>query len=131
MNCRDMSDIALKTAAMLDPSIHLSSQKYPKDLGSWGLDEPKLDELIRHLKNLTVELKVYDINDEEFPTFKGKNLLEIELKSDTKNARKVIDVLKRIKAFPIEEHHITNLPAKKIRLVEEEKLDSVYPESSI
>jgi len=121
MNSKEMADILLKTAASIDPSIHLGSTKYPKDLGSWGIDESKLDELKRHLSKLVVELRVYDINDEEFPTFKGKNLLELEIRSDAKSEQKVIDVLKRIKAFPIEEHHITNLKLKKKPV--EEKLD--------
>lgn len=131
MNCRDMADVVLKIAAALDLRIHLSSQKYPKDLGSWGLDEIKLEELKRHLSKLSVELKVYDIDDKEFPTFKGKNLLELEVRSDEKSAKKAIDVLKRIKAFPIEQYHITNLSLKKKKLIEETLDSGAYPESSI
>lgn len=85
-----------------------ASAKYPKDLGSWGLDETKIEELKRHLSRLTVELKIFDINDEEFPEFTGKNLVEVEINSDNKSSQKAIDVLKRLKAFPIEEHHISN-----------------------
>jgi hypothetical protein len=114
MNTREMAYVALKTALYLDPSLSKSaSSKYPKDLGSWGLEESKLDELKRHLSKLKVELKVFDLNEEEFPGLKGKNLVELELRSDAANGKKVVDVLKRIKAFPIEQHHITNVKQKK------------------
>lgn len=118
MNCRIIADILVKTALKLSPNIHLSSTKYPKDLGSWGMDETNIDELIRHLKRLTVELKIYDIDDDEFPDFKGKNLVEVELKSDRASSRKVLDVLKRLKAFPLEQYHVTNLKRKKIKTEE-------------
>lgn len=85
-----------------------ASAKYPKDLGSWGLEENKIEELRRHLSRLVVELKIYDLNEEEFPGLKGKNLVEIEINSDSKSSRKAIDVLKRLKAFPLEEHHVSN-----------------------
>lgn len=118
MNCFKVADILVKTALSLNPNLHLSSTKYPKDLGSWGMDETNIDELIRHLKRLTVELKIYDIDDEEFPDFKGKNLVEVELKSDQANSKKVLDILKRVKAFPLEEHHIINLKRKKLKTEE-------------
>jgi len=126
MNCRESSIIAFKTAISLDPNlICLSSTKYPKDLGSWGLDESKLDELIRHLKKLKVELKVYDLNEDEFPKFKGKSLVELELHSDVQNKSKVLDVLRRIRAFPLEQYHVVNQRRKPKR--EEEFLDEELP----
>jgi hypothetical protein len=113
MSCLKISSVLEATASKLDTSIHLSSEKYPKDLGSWGLDENKVDELIRHFKGITVELKVFDLNEEEFPNLKGKNLVELEINSDKKSEKQAIDILKRLKAFPIEEHHISN--SKKIK----------------
>lgn len=113
MNCKETAILAFRAAVSLDPSlVRCSSTKYPKDLGSWGLDETKLDELIRHLKKLKVEIKVYDLNEEEFSKFKGKSLVEVEINSDVPSSKKAIDVLKRIRAFPLEEHHITNLKRK-------------------
>lgn len=122
MNCRELSEMTFKTAVCLDPDIiKSSSAKYPKDLGSWGLDESKLEELIRHLKKLKVEIKIFDLNEDEFPKFKGESLVELELRSDNANSRKVKDVLKRVKAFPLEEHHIINVRRKPKR--QEEFLD--------
>ncbi|MDD5650212.1 MAG: hypothetical protein PHF86_07350 [Candidatus Nanoarchaeia archaeon] len=112
MAYNEISDLILKTAYVLDPSIHLCSAKYPKDLGSWGLDETKLEELKRHLSKLTVELKVYDLNEEEFPKFKGQSLVEIEINSSTSSSKKAMDVLKRLKAFPLEKYHISNFKRK-------------------
>jgi hypothetical protein len=95
--------------AMLDLAFEFqSSSKYPKDLGSWGLEESKIEELKRHLSRLTVELKIFDLNEEEFPGLAGKNLVEVEINSDQKSSQKAIDVLRRLKAFPIEEHHVSN-----------------------
>jgi hypothetical protein len=113
MNCKKLAQMLFDTAVRLDPSIKNASSKYPKDLGNWGLDESKLDELRRHLSKLVIELKVYDIDDREFPSFKGKNLVELEVKSDAASAKKAVDVLKRIKAFPIEKYHVVNLRTKK------------------
>jgi len=113
MKANELADIILKTAQNLDPSISkLCSAKYPKHLGFWGLKEEKLDELKRHLSKQTVELKVYDIDAEEFPKL-DKDIVELELKSTASHAKKVIDILNRIKAFPIEEHHVSNLKEQK------------------
>jgi len=113
MKCKEMADIVLKAAMNLNSSIVIASSKYPKDLGSWGIDEIKLDELRRHLSKLTVELKVFDIDDEEFPTFKGKNLMELEIRANQASAKKAEDILKRIGAFHIEQYHVVNLRRKK------------------
>ncbi|MDD5650089.1 MAG: hypothetical protein PHF86_06700 [Candidatus Nanoarchaeia archaeon] len=103
MILKELNSIVKKLAFNLE-----TSAKYPKDLGSWGLDETKIEELKRHLSRLTVELKVFDIDDEEFPDFTGKNLVEVEINSDVKSKQKVLDVLKRLKAFPLEQYHIVN-----------------------
>jgi hypothetical protein len=113
MNVNEIVDVVLKTAQNLDPSISkMCSAKYPKHLGFWGLKEDKLDELKRHLSKQTVELKVYDLDTDEFPKL-DKDIVELELKSTAGHAQKVIDILKRIKAFPIEEHHVSNLKEQK------------------
>ena len=94
-----------------------SSAKYPNDLGFWGLDKNKLDELERHLSKMTVEIKVYDLNKDEFPNLDPEKIFELHLKSDSKNSRKVLEELKRMKAFEIEEHHVTNLKEEKQKSV--------------
>ncbi len=103
MDLKQLNSIVKKLAFNLE-----SSAKYPKDLGSWGLDENKIEELRRHLSGLTVELKIFDIDDEEFPGFSGRNLVEAEINSDQKSKQKALDVLRRLKAFPIEQYHIVN-----------------------
>lgn len=112
-----LSEIA---TMILDDFDKESSITYPKNLGNWGIEEDKIDELKRHLKKLKVELKIYEIDEDEFPTLHGKNLVEIELKSSTADARKVMDVIRRSKAFHIAKHHIVNLRRKDL----EEKLDA-------
>ena len=117
MKSSEMAQIVLKAAQQLEKN---SSITYPKDLGSWGLEEARLDELKRHLRKLKVELKVFDIAEDEFPTLHGKDYVELELKSSAADAKKAMEVLKRAKAFPIEEHHISNLKERKDL---EEKMD--------
>jgi hypothetical protein len=131
MNSKEMSQIVFEAAnQIVDELIDMhkeSSLTYPKDLGSWGLEESKIEELKRHLKKLKVELKVFDLMEQEFPTLVGKNLIELELKSSTADGRKVVDVLKRLKAFPLEHHHVTNLKRKELKNLEkEEKSDGAY-----
>lgn len=113
MTCLKISSMLEATASKLDSSIHLSSEKYSVDLGSWGLEENKVDELIRHLKGITVELKIFDFNEEEFPGITKKDIVEVEINSDKKSEKQAIDILKRLNAFPLEEHHISN--SKKIK----------------
>lgn len=118
-----MSKIVLEAAECLEKE---SFSAYPKDLGYWGMEESKIDELVRHLRKLKVSIKIYDLDEEEFPKLSGKNLVELELKSDASSSKKVIDILKRIRAFPIEEHHVSNLKEDKAKEkehdLEEEKL---------
>lgn len=128
-----------------------SSIAYPKDLGFWGLESNKIDELKRHLSRFKVELKGTYISKEEFPALvkkyppsqqeidenkdlekKGEeliesSLLEIELKSTAADAPKVMKVLKDIRAFPLEEHHISNLKKREMEeLFEEESSIDPY-----
>jgi hypothetical protein len=87
----------------------VSSIRYPKDLGHWAMEESQIEELKRNLRKLKVELKVFDIGEDEFPTLHGKNLVELELKSSNEDTKNVMSILKKVKAFPIEQHHIINL----------------------
>jgi hypothetical protein len=132
MNSKETSLIVFEIAnKIVDQLVDMqkeSSLIYPKDLGSWGLEESKIEELKRHLKKLKVELKVFDLMEQEFPTLVDKNLVELELKSNVADGRKVIDVLKRLKAFPLEHHHVTNLKRKELKNLEktkEEKSDGI------
>lgn len=110
MNSIKLSKIIFNAAVSLDKSLlKYSSSKYPKDLGSWGIKETEEDELRRHLSKLQVELKILDLNEEEFPTLKDKKLLEVEIKVSLKDQRKVLDVLKRMKALSLEKYHVVNL----------------------
>ena len=97
----------------------VASVAYPKDLGHWAMHEGQIEELKRGLKKLKVELKVFDIGEDEFPTLHGKNLVELELKSSDKDAKSVLSVLKKVKAFPIEQHHIVNLKKREEEIEEE------------
>ncbi len=118
-----------------------ASSAYPKDLGSWGVESDKIEELKRHLRRFKVELKGTYITKHEFPVLvkkyppgkqeieenknlKGEDpiessLLEIELKSNVADEPKVMKVLKALKAFPMEHHHITNLRKKDLEIDEE------------
>jgi len=121
------SKVAFNIAMNLDPEIiRKSSIKYPKDLGSWGLDEKKIDELKRHLSKMKAEIKVFDLDEKEFPTLKDKNLLEVEVKTDSASARKITDILKRTGAFPLEKFHITNLKKEKTQVVNKASGELTY-----
>jgi superoxide dismutase len=109
----------------------VSSSKYPKDLGYWAIEMNKLDELERHLSKLTVEIRVYDIDQSEFPKIDAKTHYELHLKSDAKNSRKVEDELKRMKAFEIEEHHVTNLKEEKQKSVSSSANDDAHTVSAL
>ena len=97
----------------------IASVIYPKDIGHWAIEQAQLDNLKRDLRKLKVELKVYDIEEDEFPTLHSKDLFELELKSSDEDARKVVGILKKLKAFPIEEHHIVNLRTREKEIEEE------------
>jgi len=97
----------------------VASVTYPKDLGHWAMNEDQIEELKRSLRKLKAELKVFDIGKDEFPTLHGKNLVELELKSSDKDAKSVLSVLKKVKAFPIEQHHIVNLKKREEEIEEE------------
>lgn len=122
MKINELAVATFKFAQCLESELDKeSSMKYPKDLGSWGMEKARLDELRRFLSKLTVELKVFDIEEDEFPDLVSKDLVEVELRSSIKDTRKALDVLRRAKAFPIEKFHVVNLKKK---LLKEEKLDS-------
>jgi hypothetical protein len=131
-----------------------SSIAYPKDLGFWGLESNKIDELKRHFSRFKVELKGTYISKEEFPALvkkyppsqqeidenkdlekKGEeliesSLLEIELKSTAADAPKVMKVLKDIRAFPLEEHHISNLKKREMEELFDEQ-SSIDPYAAV
>jgi hypothetical protein len=112
MICKEIAKITFNSAVYLDPKVIRYSKKYSEDLGSWGLDENKLDELKRNLSKLKAELKVYELNEKEFPTLKNKELVELEIKSDDISSKKIVEILKKLKAFPLEKHHVINLKKK-------------------
>jgi hypothetical protein len=145
MKTEDLTLRVIKAAEYLDPEFFdkESSIAYPEDLGFWGLESNKIDELKRHLRKLKVELKGAYITKDEFPALvkkyppsrqeivenkdlerKGEeliesSLLEIELKTTVEDEPKVTKILKAIRAFPLEEHHITNLKKKHLEELEE------------
>jgi tyrosyl-tRNA synthetase len=122
MKINELALTTFKLAQCLHSELEKdSSMKYPKDLGAWGMEAVRLDELKRFLSKLKVELKVFDIEEDEFPDLAAKDLVEVELRSSVSDARKAMDVLRRAKAFPIEKFHVVNLKKKPMK---EEKLDS-------
>jgi hypothetical protein len=145
MNIGELTLSLMDAAECLDYEIldKESSITYPKDLGFWGIESSKIDELKRHLSKLKVELKGAYITKDEFPLLvkkypigkqeidenkdlekKGEELiesrlLEVELKTTVGDEPKVLKVLKAIRAFPLETHHITNLKKKQLEELEE------------
>ena len=108
MQTQKIAEFLFSNAQSLIDSVNESSNKYTINLGYWAIKKEKIESLKKELKLTTSEFKAYDLDKKEFPTL-DEHFFELEVRTDSKNKKKVSEILKKLEAFEIEKFHIANL----------------------
>jgi hypothetical protein len=95
--------------------IHEATNQYPIDLGTWAIKKSDIEEFKDELSETVSELKAFELDREEFPTIKP-NFIELEIKTNAKDKKKVIELLKDFDSFELEKFHLVNLEEKVKRI---------------
>jgi len=109
-----------------EASLKEADKKYSEDLGLWAIKHNKLEKIKKELEHLVVEIGHYHdeedqekkpttIDSEEFPTL-SRELIELEIRTDKKSKKHVIDILNNNEAIELEKYHIANLTERARRV---------------